>query len=471
MMLVAIALAHDPNPGRGNVNFTVMNLDASASAQITAQYVNQSGGVDASIDKTLKPRSSQGFPITDSGLPDNWIGSVIVSANKEIVAFAQARWEGGAYGDGKTAGAYNAFTQGATRLYFPSLAARAGKQFSCISIQSAEGASTTESITITIKYYARDGTLSKRVDDTLLKGTQKTYDLLDENLPTTTPPGDGWLGSAVVESSSPIAGVAIMHWKEYSAAYSAVTGGGTKAYLPSATRRLPTGPWRQYTSVIVQNLDLTTPAQVKVRWYDREGNELYSFDDTIPPNSSHGYNTRWTTSDVPNHTALHNALGNNWNGSVVITSTVNIVAVANLQWTADSPVGMAATAYTSESSGYAEVFVPATFRREDAGTWKQFTGLIVQNVGATACNNFTVEWRDRAGNLLLSYTDSLNPAISHGYNTRYGADVPTGSNVADLGSDFRGSVYINAPGCELIAIHNTLWPLWTDSTTYNAFGK
>lgn len=156
---------------------------------------------------------------------------------------------------------------------------------------------------------------------------------------------------------------------------------------------------------------------------------------------------------------------------MVITSTVNIVAVANLQWTADSPVGMAATAYTSESSGYAEVFVPATFRREDAGTWKQFTGLIVQNVGATACNNFTVEWRDRAGNLLLSYTDSLNPAISHGYNTRYGADVPTGSNVADLGSDFRGSVYINAPGCELIAIHNTLWPLWTDSTTYNAFGK
>jgi hypothetical protein len=167
-------------------------------------------------------------------------------------------------------------------------------------------------------------------------------------------------------------------------------------------------------------------------------------------------------------------LGDNWNGSVVVqskTGGVDIVAVANLQWTADSPVGTAATSYASEPSGYQELFVPATFRREASGTWKQFTGLVVQNVGGSACTDFSVEWRNRSGSLLLSYVDSLDPNISHGYNTRYGADMPSGANPSSLGTDFRGSVYVNAPGCELIGIHNTLWTLWTDSTTYNAFGQ
>ena len=462
------------NPGSGSVNFTVMNLDANEASQVVAEYVNQNGQVDATKNVQIQPRSSEGFPIDAAGLPDNWAGSVIISADKEIVAFGQARWEGGTYGDGKTAGAYNGFTEGANTLYFPSLAARSGKQFSFLTVQSAEGASTSESITITINFYDRAGNLSKTIHDTFLKGTQVTYNLLEIGLPTTNPPGDGWLGSAVVESTSPIAGVATMHWKYYSAAYSAVTGGGTTIYLPSATRRLPKGPWYQYTSILVQNLDASNIATVTTHWYDREGTELFSFQDTIPANSSHGYNTRWTSSDVPDHDALYNALGNNWNGSVVITSTTNIVAVANLQWTEDSPVGNSATAYTSDYQGYEEVFIPATFRRVDGDTWKQFTGLVIQNIGSSACNNFQVQWRDRSGNTLLSYTDSLEPNISHGYNSRYGADgsdFPSGVNVTNLGNDFRGSVYINAPGCKLIAIHNTLWPLWTDSTTYNAFGK
>lgn len=476
MMSVTVASSQTPEPGAGNVNFTVMNMSETTAAHVRADYVNQSGAVEKYTEKNIDPLSSDGFPITDSGLPDNWLGSVIVSADQQIVAFAQARWEGGTYGDGKTAGAYNGFTAGVDKLYFPSLAARDGKQVSSISIQSAEGPSATESIPINIKYYDRDGTLNKEVNDTLLKGTQKTYDLLDVGLTPTRP--DGWLGAAIVTATNgdPIAGAATMHWQQYSGAYSAVSGGGTTANLPSGTRRInSSGDWLQYTAVIVQNLDETTAASVTVDWYDRAGTKLFSFDDAIPANSSHGYNTRQTGSDVPDHTALHSALGNNWNGSVVVTANnaVDIVAVANLQWTDDSPVGLAATSYSSEISGYEETFIPATFRRLSGGVWRQFTGLIVQNVGTAACNNFDVEWRDRTGSLLLSYQDSLAQNISHGYNTKNPADMPSAGwvNIGDLGEDFRGSVYINAPGCELIAIHNTLWPFWTDSTTYNAFGQ
>jgi len=474
---VGTAVAQDP--GQGNVNFTVMNMDETQSANGSAMYVDQNGDVSKTITFTIPAQSSQGFPIDSSGLPDNWAGSVIVEADMEIVAFGQARWEGGAYGDGKTAGAYNGFTQGSIKLYFPSLAARSGKQFSSLTVQSAEAASTTDTITFDITFYNRDGTVAETLSgESVHKGAQKTYNLLDQGLPNTAPAGDGWLGAAVVTSSSPIVGVATMHWKEYSAAYSGVVdgAGGQTAYLPSATRRLPSGPWLQYTAVLVQNLDTTTAANVTVKWYDRLGTKLFEFNDTIPANSSHGYNTRWTNSDVPDHAALHGALGTNWNGSVVVqaTNAVDIVAVANLQWTSDSPVGTAATAYASEASGYTKLFVPANFRRVDAGTWKQFTGLIVQNIGGAACTNFQVQWFDRSGTKLLDYTDSLDRNISHGYNTAYGSsgsDFPSGVDVTNLGDDFRGSVYINAPGCELIAIHNTLWPLWTDSTTYNAFGK
>ncbi len=465
------------DPGVGYVNFTVMNLSDSSQANVEAAYVNQAGGVDVTVPKTVEPLSSQGFQAAESGLPDNWVGSVIVSSDQPIVAFAQMKWQNGTSSDGKTSGAYNAFTQGVNKLYFPSLAARTGKQFSRLTIQSADAASATETVDFFVTFYDRQGNKSLGPQKyTINAGTQTTIDLLsDVSLPVTTPPGDGWLGSAVVTSTQPIAGVATTHWAEYSAAYSAVTGGGADAYLPSATRRLSStsGAWLQYTGVVVQNLDPTQDATVVVHWYDREGTELYSFNDTIPANSAHGYNTRHTAGDVPNPTELHDSLGSNWNGSVYIESTnaVDIVAIANLQWTVDHPAGAGASAYYSEPSGYEEIFVPAIFRRVDTNNWLQYTGLIVQNVGDAQCTDFTVQWRDRSGNVLVEYQDSLAPNIAHGYNSRVRGDIPTNVNLDDLGTSLNGSVYISAPGCSLIAIHNTVWPAWTDSTTYNAFGQ
>lgn len=464
LMIAGMVSAGTPNPGSGSVNFTVMNKDATDSANVVASYINASGVEDAAISAVIPALSSAGFPITSSGLPDGWEGSVIVSADKDITAFGQIRWSGGQFGDGQTAGAYNGFGQNATAntLYFPSLKARAGNQFSKISIQSAEGASSSATTTFSVNFYNRDGTLATTLaNQTVNKGAQKTYDLLDDvNLPA------DWNGSAVVQSASPLAGVATTHWKGYSTAYSAVTSGGTVAYVPEARRRLKNGQWDQYTSIVVQNLDTTDAANVKVDWYDRSGTLLHTFNDTIPANSSNGYNTRFGA-DIPNSAALDAAVGNKWNGSLVITSTngKQIVAVSTLQWTSISSAGESGTSYTSESTGSARILIPASFRRTDS-SWKQFSGVIVQNIGSTACSNFTVDWIDRDGNKMLSYSDSLNAGISHGYNSRYGADIPNSVDAASLGSDFRGSVVINAPGCELIAIHNTVWPLWTDSTTY-----
>jgi hypothetical protein len=480
------------DPGTAITNFTVMNLDKNDIANVTAYYVNSTGAAEVTVPVTIPAQSSYGFAAAQvNDLPDGWEGAVVVSADKEIVAFAQTRWSGGTSADQKTAAAYNGFTAGATKLYFPSLVARPTKQYSVLSIQSAES-QAADTINFTITYYDRDGAQTGSVvNGTIAKGSQETYNLLDNTQLTESGfVADGWIGSAVVESTSPIAGVAITHWPDYSAAYSGVTGGGNKISLPSATMRCPAnttlncsaagvGPWLQYTGVVVQNMGATA-ADVTVTWYDRSGNTLHSFTHNIAANASQGFNTRLAANTAdPN--ALWTALGgcdtngencvNDWNGSVVIESANEIIAIGNLQWTADHPAAAAAASYASATGGTQELFVPATFRTLSGTTYNQYTGLIVQNVGASACNNFTVQWFDRDGANLLEYTDSLNPNISHGYNTRTTGDIPTGSDPTDLTANFRGSVYINAPGCELAGIHNTVWPAQTDNTTYSAFGK
>jgi uncharacterized protein YodC (DUF2158 family) len=474
---VTPALAQPPiNAGSGFTNFTVQNLDTANAANVVAEYVDKNGNVAARVPtanfRSIPAGSAAGFPAADSGLPAGFEGSAIVSGDRALGAFVQMFFQGGNIGT--TLGAYEAFRQGAQKLFFPSLFSRAGKQVSLITVQSAESPSTTAEIEFTIRFFNRDGVEVQVLSgQKIKKGTQQTFALVDRNLPANAP--DGFIGSATVESTSPLAGVAVTHWSDgYSASYSALTEAqaGTRAFLPSVTRRLPGGPFEQFTGVNVQNLDATNAANITVRWYNRLGQELHSFNDTIPANSAKGYNTQFAA-NTPNANALFQALGTDLNGSVVIESTNgrNIVAIANLQWTAISGPGLSGTAYASASAGTAEIFIPGTFRRAAGANWLQCTGAIVQNVGAAACNNFNVKWFDRDGVERLNYNDSLNPNISHGYNTRVASDLQPLGNPENLGNDFRGSVVINAPGCSLGAIHNTLFPEWGESSTYNAFGR
>ena len=240
VVLVVPVLAGEPDPGTGKTNFTVMNLDDSAIASVQADYVSAMSGDEGKIDLswpvTITARSSYGFSANtagDMGLPDNWAGSVVVSSDQPIVAFAQMIWQNSALGTSdyryKTAGAYNGFVQGANKLYLPSLAQRTDKQYSRISVQSADAPSESETVAFTIKFYDRSGNLTYTINDSVNKGAQKTYDLSD----MADDFGGNWLGSAVVEatnSSDLLAASATMHWTKYSAAYSAVTGGGTKIF-------------------------------------------------------------------------------------------------------------------------------------------------------------------------------------------------------------------------------------------------
>jgi hypothetical protein len=214
-------LAQDP--GTGSTNFTVMNLDPAASATVVAEYVNQDGEVDATVEKTLTPMTPAGFPITDSGLPDGWIGSVVVSSDREITAFGQITWEGGQYGDGKTAGAYEGLAQGADMLYLPSLYDRDGKQFSRITVQATSSPGGSP-VSVELNFYDREGNpyAGNPVVRTIPSGAQETWDLGGEQRVegvTDINLGTDWIGSAVVSATGgEIAAVVTTHWKESSSA-------------------------------------------------------------------------------------------------------------------------------------------------------------------------------------------------------------------------------------------------------------
>ena len=67
----------------------------------------------------------------------------------------------------------------------------------CLPCRVQKAPLTTDKTTFTIKFFDRDGNLSKELkNQEIFKGTSKIFDLRAQGLPTTTPPGDGWLGSA-----------------------------------------------------------------------------------------------------------------------------------------------------------------------------------------------------------------------------------------------------------------------------------
>ncbi len=55
-------------------------------------------------------------------------------------------------------------------------------------------------------------------------------------------------------------------------------------------------------------------------WYHSDGSVAVQFQDTIPANSSHGYNTRYDA-ETPGGNSTLDPLGTNWAGTVIISTT------------------------------------------------------------------------------------------------------------------------------------------------------
>ncbi len=455
-----VMAAAGPNPGSGSTDVRFMNISGTA-ATVVIDYYNPSGVVEATKSATVNPKGSYDFLASQSGLGDGWNGAGVISSDQNGASVAFIYWTGGQSADGTTAAAYLGVPQGSTTLYCPSLAARPNKQKSLIAVQNAD----TGTADVELHFYDRNGNAWSQnpVTASIPEGASKVWDLTDLNLPSTVP--DGWLGSVRITSTNnkKLAAVVTMFWRQFSSAYNCVSGGDTTIIFPDIKRRVFNGVWRQYGGNVIQNLGNQT-ANVTVEVLDRNGNVLYTFNDSIPPLASHGYNTRFNA-DTPDPAAFHNAMGTDFNGALRVTSTNGQPLAAVYNGLTVIAGKQRASTYNAEgaSSGSTTLYFPAVYRIVSGNNWARFNAIIIYNLGNTEAN-VTLKFYDKAGNLV--YTDSNNqiPAgTSKGFNTRFGIDL---DNPAALGDNFEGSVEVTSDQ-PVVGLTNVNYP--DQQATYNAY--
>ncbi len=484
----ASTLSAPPSPGTGESFGAVQNA-GSVLANAVVTYYKLDGSIAATKNITISPKATQGLAPrlldgTAQALPSGYVGSAVVSADQDIVAVSYINWTGAAAafgGDTKTSADFGGVNLPSTSLFFPS-ARNTDDEATEITIQNADSADAV----VYLNYYDRDGLLiaaARTTSTAIPAGAQKTFKLVENTgLPAS------FLGSVFVTSTKQIAGVAIVHWTVAygSLGYNAEpgTGGASSLFFPKVLRRSTTfnatpgacSTWFDYSGVVAQNMSASAAANVRVSFYDRTGVLVTAFDDSIPVLSSHGYNTRFN-GNAP--VANMNALGCNFLGSVVITSTGTPI-VGIHKYGDDADKWAAGYNGIPSSVGATSLYFPYFYHTDPAytpgagtpTTWAQYTGLIVQNVDTVPVDVYVNVLSRDGVTVLASIKDPtpIDPGVSHGYNSRYGGNLPA-ATFAVLPQNFGGGAFITTTG-KVIGVMSTWNPVFGgDINETNAFGR
>jgi len=305
LVMAAPAWAQVPNPGTGNINIILQNIDGTQDAVIEVSYLGQDGTEVYSSNHSLAPYVSTEIRVADIQdtvppiLGDGWLGTAVVSSSTMGATVGSAYWTGGGEGDGKTAGAYIGFSSGSTTVYLPYIF-HVSSRASVFSVQNISEDTTAN---ITIHYLDRaTGNEVATVTDSIVPKGQKTYDLIAQTPADKIPnpvKGD-FEGAVYIESNVPIAAVSQTHWRFFSSIYNGLSAGDTTLYFPQVVRvRREDGTWVRWSTLLIQNIT-NSNVTVTVRIYDANGNEKVNFTDTVGPKCAAGYNTRFK-GDIPDN--------------------------------------------------------------------------------------------------------------------------------------------------------------------------
>jgi len=481
LLLVAMLLATpvlaaapdaDPDPGTGSADVTVMNTDAS-TASVTAEYYNQNGTLANQRTLSLNGLGSAQFKASESGLPGNWKGSMILSSTTEVASIATIHWIGNPVGDGIEADSYSGFSSGSTRMNLPFVVYAPNAQYTMFAVQNTG----TIAANITMKYYNRDGGLDFTKADTIPTNGQASYDMhtpgakvpVWSDAPFYTSKGY-WGGAVVIETtSSTVAVVANNFWPAYSVAYNASSAGGRKLFVPSVERRLlnggATAPEQLGFSVItVQNLG-SGPTNLTFTFIS---GKTQTVDATIPvlnvaPGAAIACNTRIGAPQCD--PTLVASLGDTWVGSVVIESSSEDVAAISFTMRVRDGEGVSTTAVFASNAG-ASTFLPEVYQVGSGSAWTVWSLLRLQNVSSSDANGVQVRFLNRDGSEIMAarQTVDIGAGKSKNYNLRYE------SPFAPLGGNWSGSVQIVSPQPPLSAVVENLWDV-REMAAYNGYSR
>ena len=251
----------------------VQNVDAVETASITIKYYDSAGNLSCTRNDTISPLSSKGYWVpSETCLPDGWVGGVVVTSDRDIVAVGRPHV-------GNQITTYNGFASGSTTMYVPMLFKKAfGSYDSALYVQNVDA---VETASITIKYYDSAGNLSCTRNDTISPLSSKGY-----WVPSETCLPDGWVGGVVVTSDRDIVAVGRPHLGTEVMTYNGFEAGKLANYVPMLFKNM----WKTYNAAFyLQNVDEIEPALVTIRFYDTSGSLTCTRQDVIPALASLGY--------------------------------------------------------------------------------------------------------------------------------------------------------------------------------------
>jgi len=516
--------------GVGTSSYAVMNT-AGTSATVVAAYYNPDGSTAAT--QNLPSIPSRGRANVDvstvAGLPTNWVGSVVLSADQDIIAAAATSYTGrnpvpdqAVPPSGTEASVYEAFNTGSTKLFAPALFRIPGppsdnvaaRQVSRFTIQNTTGSTANYTIT----YRARDGFLLGTWTGTLAGYGSRTFQTrINSDLPTgflTNLQGRGTGFSAEIDSNQPLAGVSessasigtgtvLANWTGDHAMLTPVAA-STTLFSPAAFRFCPNTPagqancaqystinnyytsFIQYSSFQLQNTTGNV-ANVTADFINRAtGGISYTLNFTIAAFSGYGINL-FNGGSLPLTHPLFPALGGRFQGSVRFTSDQPLVGVGNLDFPQTTVAYYGSYNLIGASDATNTVLVPtfnrvcpnndATCNTVNLGNYTRVSAVQVMNVGASAITLNNLELIDANGNIVLTLTNAngnplnLNAGQALGLNLFNGGDFNTTQFVSTIGNNFQGSLRVNAPsGAQLKAVVE-----WRDGNRamdqFNAFNR
>jgi hypothetical protein len=319
----------------------VQNAGTSA-AGYTIRFFNEDGSERVAdqitvADNTLPVGASQYYEM-DNIISGSWAGAAVVEATAgDLIAVASNEY----FLDLVTNStpvmdiSYEGLpdTEAANRLFFPVTHNFYPGYFNgwmtFMSVQNVGGSP----IDITCRYLNTDGSTAHTVTKTNITSNAAAFFWAKDY---TANLGSAYVGSAVVtcEPSATCQMVGIMDdYIQYQSPATSILGGvgyfkagslasgATKLYFPSVRKNTASGGIN--ATVVVQNLDEATTANVTVSLYDQNGALLRSFPDTIPPGANNWWSTAFNNPDnsAPTTNTFMNGLANSYVAGVVIEST------------------------------------------------------------------------------------------------------------------------------------------------------
>jgi hypothetical protein len=250
----------------------------------------------------------------DTQMPANWWGSLQVTSTQSIAGVARSHC---CLGYSLSYNAVPATT--ATEVFFPGYVRRnwsnwgGQSDWSNISVYNLNDIE----ITVYLSFYKDQAEPTLSFTHTIPARGSKSYNAkTSTQFPFDELPNP-FIGSAVVTSTHPIVGsgsIVRAPSGGVSGGHYGYSEGYQRLVFPVAYRVNDEGAWGQWSGVGVQNVDPDNQITVYFQWLDSAGNVLLNSYANVPPYAAGGYNTRYSGD-------AFEALGDDWTGTVVVTTT------------------------------------------------------------------------------------------------------------------------------------------------------